>query len=75
MLFTKRKISNLSSRDERVILAIATFKNLQNDYVIEKIKNSSIIREVTFFFYLIEFTFNKRLKNQTQTVIMTHNHR
>ena len=43
MLFAKRKISNLSSRDERVKLAIKTFKILQNDYIIEKIKN--------FFYY------------------------
>ena len=74
MPFAKRKISNLSSRDERVIFAIVRYKSLQNDYAIEKRKKSSTILKVIFEFHFIEFTFIKRLNNQTQTVFMTQNH-
>ena len=69
------EIPGLPSPDERLLLAMAAFQRLQNDYAVGKLENFPTTQEVAASFHLIGYTTTRRTKGQTEALNVAHTHR
>jgi len=72
-------ISGLPDRDARIIMAMASFRELQNDYeaclTIANPISPSSIKAIATFYYIVSSTLSRRLAKQTQPLKDAHTHR
>jgi hypothetical protein len=72
-------ISGLPDRDARIIMAMASFRELQNDYEACLTTANPIsplsIKAVATFYYIVSSTLSRRLAEQTQPLKDAHTHR
>jgi len=72
-------ILNLASRDSRIEDIIATFKTLQNKYKvnlqIDHFLNSSIVRVVANFYFVLSSIFSRRLRKLTKSIIVAYTYK
>lgn len=75
----KTSIPNLPNRNARLEMTITSFRELQRDYeaslTIDNSMQSSTIKAIIDFYYVVNFTLTRRLLEQTRSLENAYTHR